>query len=395
MLTREVLSLFPSKRIRAIDGMAVTAEVWEEAHDYHRQLNRLHTVLHHGAGIVSGLEVIASDPADSSVYLLPGLAVDSIGQTIIVPEPRAYDLGNAEGRLYLIVTYNESRPQSNGSRVQEDAPLYIQSQYSLEAVSELPPTPHVELARIWRRDGTAPITVAKVPDHPRANEIDLRFRRAIGHSDKPTVSVGVISLRGTDGARHGEGMANLAKSIRLSGIGDVWVDRGVPLAGDLSNYDLLYVVGRDHVQLNNDEMTALYNYWQAGGVIFYESCRRNQQVGDPPADNTFIGLVHAFGLTLTPMESGHGIYTAKYLFAQPPLGFETQGSPQMRVADGVVMSNADYGCLWRGERRGRPAQRGEIRDAQEWGANLIFWAAEEHKARASKARENAAVANTP
>jgi hypothetical protein len=388
MLTREALSIFPNKRIRAIDGMAVTADVWEEAHDYHRQLNRLHTVLHHGAGIVTGLEVIASDPPDNAVYLLPGLAVDSIGQTIVVPEPRAYDIGNAEGRLYLIVAYNESRPQSSGSRVQEDAPLYVQVQYSLEAVSALPPTPHVELARIWRRDATAPLTVAKDPNHPRGNEIDLRYRRMTGQQDKPVVSVGVISMRGTDGARHGEGMAKLAESIRLSGIGQVNVDRGVPLAGDLSHYDLIYLVGRDQVQLNNDEMTALYNYWQAGGVIFYESCRRNQSVGDPPADNTFVGLVNAFGMTLTSMESSHGIFAAPYLFAQPPLGFETQGSPVMRVADGMLMSTMDYGCLWRGERRGRPAQRVEIRDAQEWGANLIFWAAKERKARADKARAN-------
>jgi hypothetical protein len=59
------------------------------------------------------------------------------------------------------------------------------------------------------------------------------------------------------------------------------------------------------------------------------------------------------------------------------------------VADGIVMSNADYGCLWRGERRGRPAHRGEIRDAHEFGANLIWWAAAERKARAEKARETA------
>jgi hypothetical protein len=385
MLTREALSLFPKKRIHAIDGMAVTADVWEEAHDYHRQLNRLHTVLHHGAGIVTGLEVIASDPADNSVYLLPGIAVDSVGQTIVVPEPRAYDLGNADGRLYLIVSYTESRPQSGSSRVQEDAPLYVQLQYSLEAVEELPPTPHVELARIWRRDPTAPLTVAKEPNHPRANEIDMRHRRVIGEQAKPTASVAVISLRGTDGARHGEGLSKLGNSIRLSGVGQVYIDRGVPLAGDLSPYDLVYVVGRDQIQLTNDEMTTLYNYWQAGGVIFYESCRRNQTVGDPPADNVFIGLVHAFGLTLTPIESGHGIYESCYLFAQPPLGFETQGSPQIRVADGIMMSNADYGCLWRGERRGKPAQRSEIRDAQEWGANLIFWAAAERKRRTEKA----------
>ena len=389
MFTREVLGLFPNKRIRAIDGMAVTADVWEEAHDYHRQLDRLHTLLHHGSGIVTGLNVIASEPADNSVYLLPGLAVDSIGQTIVVPEPSAYDLGNADGRLYLIVSYNESRPQSSGGRVQEDAPLYVQSQYSLEAVNDLPPTPHVELARIWRRDSTAPITVAKDPNHPRANEIDLRFRRTMGTQEKLSATVGVISLRGTEGARHGEGMANVAASIRLNGIGQVWVDRGVPLMGDLSRYDLIYLVGRDQVQLTNEEMTTLYTYWQEGGVIFYESCRRNQAVGDPPADGTFINLVNAFGMQLKAMESGHGIFTTPYLFAQPPSGYETQGSPQIRVADGVIMSMYDFGCLWRGERRGRPAQRSEIRDAHEWGANLIFWAAAERKVRANKARETA------
>jgi hypothetical protein len=335
------------------------------------------------------LEVIASDPPDNAIYLLPGLAIDSLGQPVAVVEPRSYDLGHAEGRLYIVATYNESRPQSAGNRVQEDAPLYIQDQFSLEAVTDLPATPHVELARIWRRDGRSPVTVAKDPNHPRANEIDLRYRHFVGSEDKPTVTVGVISMRGTDGARHGEGMANLAASIRLNGIGQVMVDRGVPLGGDLSNYGLIYLVGRDQVQLTNEEMTALYTYWQAGGIIFYEGCRRNLTVGDPPADNTFIGLVNAFGQTLTPIDSSHSLFRSPYLFAQPALGFETQGSPMFRVADGILMSSYDYGCIWRGERRGRPAQRGEIRDAQEFGANLIFWAAAQRKVRANALREKA------
>lgn len=387
MFTREILGLFPNKRIHAVDGMAVTADVWEEAHDYHRQLNRLHTLLHHGTGIVTGLEVIASDPADSSIYLLPGLAVDPIGQTIIVPEPRAYDLGNAEGRLHLIVSYGESRPQSLGSRVQEDAPLYVQTQYSLEAVTELPPTPHVELARVWRRDPTAPITVAKDASQPRGNEIDLRYRRVIGQQGQSTATVGVVSLRGAEGARHGEGMHNVAASIRMSGTGQIWVDRGVPLLGDLARYDLIYLTGRDHIDLSNEEMTSLYNYWNSGGVIFYESCRQQTQ-GDPPADAVFMDLVSTFGVQLTPLQSGHAIFKSPYLFAQPPLGFETQGTPQIRVADGLILSTADYGCLWRGERRGRPAQRGEIRDALEWGANLVLWAVAQRQRRTSEARAN-------
>ena len=45
---------------------------------------------------------------------------------------------------------------------------------------------------------------------------------------------------------------------------------------------------------------------------------------------------------VTEWEIEDGIYEASYLFAQPPVGFETQGTPQVRVADGIVMSMADY-----------------------------------------------------
>jgi hypothetical protein len=366
--------------------MAVTADVWEEAHDYHRHLDRMHTVLQHGAGIVTGFDVIASEPPDSSVYVMPGLAIDPIGNAIVAPEPRAYDLGAAEGHLYLIVSYNESRPQTNGGRTQEDAPLYVQSQYSLEAVSELPPTPHVELARVWRRDGTAPILLPADSTQPRGNEVDLRFRRYVGIEQKPVVTVAMVPLRGTEGAGHGQGVATLAASMRREGLASAWIDRQVPLTADLTRYDLIMVVGRDQIQLTNDEMTALYNYWKQGGVIFYESCRRNQAQGNPPADTMFNDLVAAFGVQLAPLAADHALLQQPYRFGQPPAGFETLGSPTVRIGEGIVMSTADFGCLWRGERRTGPARRGEIRDAEEFGANLILWAAAESRGRRQTAK---------
>jgi hypothetical protein len=374
MFTRELLGLFPRKRIRAMDGMAVTAEIWEEAHDYHRTVDRVHTLLHHGAGIVAGLEVIASDPADNSVYVLPGLAVDPIGQSILVPEPRAYDLGGAEGALYLILTYTESRPQTANGRAGEDAPLYVYTQFTLEAVSTPPPTPYVELARVWRR-GAGPIVAAKEANHPRANEIDLRFRKEIGKQTPDPVAVGVVTLRGAEGTNHGEGMSNVAAAMRYDSEAPVWVDRGVPLTNGLARYDLLYVVGRDGFQLNNDEMTTLYHYWQEGGSLFYEGCRRAQESGEPAADAAFVALLDSFGVQLRPVEAGHEVLRAPYLFGAPPDGFETRGTPTLRAGEGVLVSTFDYGCLWRGERRGRPAARSEIRNALEFGANLVTWAA--------------------
>jgi len=89
-------------------------------------------------------------------------------------------------------------------------------------------------------------------------------------------------------------------------------------------------------------------------------------------------------LTLTPIEKEHALFRSPYLFAEAPAGFETQGTPQLKQADGILMSNYDFGCIWRGERRGRAAQRGELRDAHEWGANLIFWAAQERQERVKR-----------
>ena len=373
MFTRELLGLIPRQRVRAVDGMAVTAEVWETSHEYHRLLLQLHSLLQHGAGIVGGLEVIASEPADDAVYVLPGVAVDGIGNLIILPEPRAYDLGIAEGLLYLIVSYTESRPQSATSRVQEDAPLYVHSQFTLEAVTKLPSTPHVELARINRRGQTSPIVAAKESAHPRTNEIDLRFRSSVGEPSALRALVGVVMLRGAESARHGEGLANVAASMRQTPHTQVWVDRGLTLAADLTPYDLVYVVGRDAVQLTSEEMNALYAYWQGGGVIFFEGCRAAQD-GEPGADAMFKGLLASFGVRLETMPATHALLATPNLFAQPPDGFETRGAPVLLAAERVIVSTFDYGCIWRGERRGRQATRGEIRNALEFGTNLIQWA---------------------
>ena len=373
MFSQELLSLFPTKRIKAADGMAVTAQVWEEAHDQHRQLLRFHALLNHGAGIVTGLEVIASDPADSSVYILPGIAVDSLGQTIVLPEPRAYDLGMAEGTLYLILTYAESRPRYEGNRMSEDAPLYVNGEYGLQAASALPPTAHVELGRVRRQGANTPITLAKDPAHPRLNELDLRYRQLVGAQQAPPVTVAVCYAGSGSETPHAGGASNLAHSLRLAGH-TVWVDRNVPLRYGLESYTLVCLVGRDAFDLGPDEMTALYNFRQQGGVIFYESCRRYVRSEAPGGDGSFRELMSSLGIKLEPLPADHRLLSYPYLFGEPPDGFETLGQPHLEVADGVVFSTYDYGCLWQGARRDRIASRNEIRNGLEFGANIVHYA---------------------
>jgi hypothetical protein len=362
---------FPSKRIEPVDGMAVTAEVWKESHDYHRLRERYHALLHHGPGIVTGLEVIASDPPDSSVFILPGIALDTQGQTIVLPEPTAFDVGQSRGLLYLLLTYGESAPLAGDS---EEGPRYIHAQFGIEARSELPDTPYVELARIRRQDRDAPIANAQDAAHPAADKIDQRFRRQAGVTPQEAVTLAVCYTGAGSGTGHGQGASHLARALRHAEQ-QVWLDDGVPLAEGLEAYTLVYLVGQDAFELDRDEMNALYAYLQAGGTILFESCRQATEGTDPPADAAFLDLLASMGVELETLPPDHRLLVEPFLFAAPPPGFETEGTPEILVGGGVFLSTFDYGCLWRGERRGGSASREEIRTAMEWGTNLLAYAA--------------------
>lgn len=377
MSKEDLIRAFPTKRISPFDGMAITAPVWAEAHEYHRQRQQLHALFRHGSGILTGLEVIASDPPNSSVYILPGIAIDPQGQTIVLPEPMAYDVGQTHGLLYLLLTYGEGRPRSESD--QEGGPLYVRAHFGIEATLTLPETPYVELARIRRQDRQAPILDAQDATHPGSNEIDLRFRREIGTAPQEVVTVGVSYVGGANNLEHGRGVRYLASALRRLDLHRVWVDKDVPLDAGLEAYTLVCLAGQEAFQLNQDEMNALYAYLQGGGTVFIESCRREIGADNPPADRLFSDLLASMGIQLEALPPGHNLLVEPFLFGAPPPGFETEGAPTVWVGDGVIFSTCDYGCLWQGKRRDRMAWREEIRSAMEWGANIVAYAIERRK----------------
>lgn len=370
-MMNDLLNELPTKRIKAADGMAVTAQVWDEAHEYHRQWHQAHELLSHGPRIVTGLEVIASDPADSSVYVMPGIATDPRGRTIVVSEPVAYDVGPAQGMLYLLLTYEESQPTADAD--QEDGPRYLHSQFGIQATRALPDTPFVELCRIRRQSRESALVNARNRLHPGFNEIDLRFRREAKVPPQESACLAVGYTGGSTDDRHSRGLDRVAQMLRRSGQ-QVWVDNRVALAPGLETYTLLYLVGQDAFQLNRDEMNALYAFLQSGGTLFIESCRHRTSSGEPPADASFLDLLASMGVQLREVSPNHRILTEPHLFAAPPPGFETEGAPKLLLGDNIILSDCDYGCLWQGERRGRPASREEIRTALEWGENLVRFA---------------------
>jgi hypothetical protein len=275
-----------------------------------------------------------------------------------------------------------SRARSANGHVQEGAPLYINAEFGLEAVSQLPDGPVVELARMWRSKRGAVVRDAAQPAAPAADEIDLRFRHVIGGRPAEAFHLAVVHVGGT-GGRHGAGAAFLARALRSTGQ-PAWADDNVPLAGDLSRYALVYLVGHNGFQLTTDEMTSLYNYVQAGGTLFAESCRREAAAASA-ADTALNELFSSIGVKLDNVSTGHSLLVEPNLFAAPPAGFETDGLPIVRAGEGVVWSGADYGCLWQGERRSGAAGRDAIRTAHEWGGNILALAVARRRRASVKA----------
>ncbi len=380
-IDQDILQEFPSRRIKPVDGLAVTADVWREAHDYHRHRQRYHNMLSHGPGIVSGLDVIASDPPDTAVYIQPGVAVDPQGHIIVLKEPITYDVGQtAEGRLYLLLSYGESEGQSqSGEDARPESARYIHTEFGIETQTQRSAFQGVELARIRRQERDSLIFNAQDAAHPGANEIDLRFRREVGAEQREALAMAVCYVGGgMKSARHSEGANYMARAfgryLGPDGGHQLHVDHDISIAPGLEAYTLVYLVGQGSFQLGKEEMEALYAYIERGGTLLIESCRHEMTDGEPQSDTAFYNLLSDLGVELSELRSDHRLLREPFLFATPPPGFETQGSPRVVVSDAVIFSTHDYGCLWQGERRGGSASREEIRSAMEWGSNVVAYA---------------------
>lgn len=83
------------RKNRYFEGKLLTAGDLSEEQRYFNDKRRLHNRYFHGAGVVSGLEVIAVD--DYSISLEMGVAVDGIGREIVVEEPVILKLSSLEG----------------------------------------------------------------------------------------------------------------------------------------------------------------------------------------------------------------------------------------------------------------------------------------------------------
>ncbi len=357
---------YPIHHLKPVDGIAITADVWQEAHDHHRLELRYHARFAHGAGILHGLRVLPSDPVDTGVYVEPGMAVDSEGNLIIVPEAVRFDFGEMTGALRLTLSYGESEPRG-GLNASDPNLLYVTSAFSIEAHPAPPNTPHVELARVFRDHRAAPLRAPLHADSPGNNEIDTRYRQELQPllRNQPALPLAV----GTIGASPNDWFALRVRGIRAAARACAHHARALRPVVDtlndfhaLPNYAFLYLCLAEAAPPSVDTLTAVYNFLNAGGSVLAE-CQ---------AMNVLEDLAQSLGVTLQALPSDHALLASPYLFAAPPAG-NTDGDVRIgQLGKGqILLSSRDYAALFAGMRHNAPASREDIRAAHEFFENIL------------------------
>lgn len=104
---------YPFERNRYFYGKLLTVRDFESEQKYFNDKRRMMNRLLFGAGVVTGLQVIAVD--DKSVSVEMGAAIDALGREIVVPAPVTLKLSMMDGftnneyakNVYLCIAYDE------------------------------------------------------------------------------------------------------------------------------------------------------------------------------------------------------------------------------------------------------------------------------------------------
>lgn len=356
MTDSEILKIYPTYRLKPYDGMPVTATVWASAHEEHRSSRRAHDILFHGSGIITGLDVIANDPPNQFVYISPGMAVDPVGNIIVLNETVAYDFGGtSEGPLFLVIGTGEREVKG----AEEDV-IRIQNEFVIAARPGLPKRPVVELARITIQKAGQAIKNPNSIQHPKMGELDLRYRSQLVSQNRKIKKIAVCSI-GLIEKNIIQGWDHLVKNAEKELPIQFVVDNNVELTTELSEYDMVFVSGKGVFKFDDSQSKALESYHASGKVLVLDSL-------DGSAEKSFQPILERLKISLISPTQDSEIMSSPHLFTSIPNGF---AGNQIKIAPNIIFSASGYGLAWAGKFGEGSGSRSAIRDAHEWGVNLL------------------------
>jgi Domain of unknown function (DUF4159) len=190
----------------------------------------------------------------------------------------------------------------------------------------------------------------------------------------PRLRLAVAQHGGQGWQAHQAGVRFLARELgsATSLVGEVLE----PISAvDPRGVDLMYLSGYGALALDDAEVDGISRLLESNGVLVGEGC-----AGGPNGENgarefamAFVDLGNRLGRRLSKVDRAHPLMTARHVFGEPPVGART--TARVLEADGMLYSDADYGCAWQGGANDRPLPRATIRDALEFGVNLAVYRA--------------------
>jgi len=381
---------FQLKRVNPFQGLVIDADTWRDAHNYHRDQQRLHTLVFHKVGIVEGLEVTSNNPSDLSVNIHPGIAIDHEGNVIIIPQTQRYRIQTSQkGVIHLIIQFREVptepyQPPDGGQ------PTRILEAYRIQEREKLPNELHLELARIDFDPTQEAIRDAKASSNPGKNEINLSFREEaratapektvapVKETPKrpaPTITLGHAVLGEASKDLHCRGLNNLVREVNRQDNLVANLEENITLDKDINRCTVIFLIGNSHFELTPEQQAALSAFLQSGGVIFGEGCSEGQEEAQTKGAKefglAFNQLASQLKCKLEIVQHGHPLLSAVHIFSDVPPGAELG---MLLEGRNMVYSGSDYGCAWQGGHQDHLLSRDIIRSSFEMGANIVAYA---------------------
>ena len=297
--TMSQLQIKPLERLVVNDGLLLTAQLWQQAHDYHRQRQNIYYQSLHQPGIVSGLGVCLIEPPTEIAGLYkdkrwleiqPGIAIDAKGNPIVVPQPLAFRISSEAPKkdfltVYVVVEYVDPEHLINNNR------QFIQETFRINEKTTPPEANEIELCRILLEKGSdVELLVNTDVFNPRANNLDLRYRQQAKVSSSKQINVAFFSDEQTNKANQLENKLNSKLQDNLKYLLESMPTLYPEMQGeafkisalqelDKSNYDLLYINYQQFLN-QSSEIDILQNYLETGAVLLIEASENEVNIGE-------------------------------------------------------------------------------------------------------------------
>lgn len=380
----------PLDRLHVTDGLMINAQRWRLAHTYSRKRQNLHYQSLNQPGIVCGLGVHpTSAPAGVQskfqtgwLKVKPGIAIDGEGNPIIIDRPMEFRITDPKPSktepiiVYLVVSYVD--PEELSLRNDNDV---VRETFRIDQKTDPPSHLEVEICRINLEPGTVQIGQPEEVLFPQVNELDLRYRIAARSRPQVVVKTAMLSPQASRGMMsEAEGkycrdnLAFLMHSVesldpRMQGISEIEQIRLE--RHDSVDFDLLYLTEKQTRELDNNQLEILGGYLETGRTVLIEIPI------DDDLNQNFKELTdwgkEEFNLNFIDWERlipDHLLKVNPFLFAIPPnINYEPI---ELFLGGGMILIIGSLSKAWGINEHTLP--RTEIRTAQEFGINLLYFA---------------------